>query len=199
MTAYEWRHAWALALLAVPIGLALVVNSGIIQFALLSKRDAALDSRPEIAHALEYLSRPFDPAGERLALAYAGVMKAMALSADAIPQDAVAASVKHENYAVITDRKAVNLSGIVSPQQQLCNLRRADVHAVFLSRLTTRYNPRGMDLLEPLREVSSGGRYLELPGTDVDAWLLFIDPRKLRERLAEGGADCRAFRHAPDP
>lgn len=174
--------------------LTLITNSIIIQGRLLEQRDAARDTKPDVAHSYEYYDSPSREFGRDIAIAYTSVMSTMTISAQRIPVHGVVATVKHANYSILADRRAVNLVAIVPYPQQLCNLKIKDVDAVFFSGLTTKFNKEGISLLEQYRDISSDVWKLAGEGGEHIAYGLIVDRRKLDLQLAKEGYNCQSYR-----
>ncbi len=173
--------------------LTLIANSIIIQGRLLAQRDAARNTNPGIAHSYEYYDTPAPEFGTKIASAFTAVTSSMTILAQRIPVHGVVATVKHANYSVLTDRRAVNLSAIVPHLQQLCNLKIKDVYAVFLSGLTTKFNQEGIELLEQYRGISSEVWMLGGEGSEHLAYGLVVDKTKLDSELAKEGYNCQSY------
>ncbi len=107
----------------ITVILILIVNSIIIQRQLLELRDVSRKKFPSIAHAYEYYNFPINDERKQISFTYKQIMRYMTISSERIPIDSVVASVKHTNYAILADRKAVKLVGVVTHLQQLCNLK----------------------------------------------------------------------------
>ncbi|MEE8496189.1 MAG: hypothetical protein V3S21_06880 [Xanthomonadales bacterium] len=177
----------------IAVILTLITNSIIIQGRLLERRDAAKNTRPDIAHAYEYYDSPSREFGMNIAKAYTSVMGSMTNSAQRIPVHGVVATIKHANYSILADRRAVNLVAIVPYPQQLCNLKIKNVDAVFLSGLTTDFNKEGIGLLEQYRGISSEVWMLEGEGGEHIAYGLIVDRKKLDSQIEKEGYNCRSY------
>lgn len=180
----------------VGAGLILIVHSAAIQFGLLGSRTGADDDFPQLRHSPEYyLATPENNLDDR-ALAYAWIAELMAGSIERIPSDSVVASDKHDNYALLTDRRALPLSSWVSLNQQLCNLQVKDVDFVFLAGFASTLNLKGLTLYRDYEKLASQiWSMATMDGTQV-AYLLQIDQSALAAELDSSGFSCERFRIA---
>ena len=105
----------------------------------------------------------------------------------------------HEFYAILANREAVNLVAIVSPMQRLCNLNMAGADAIFVSDLTTNFNPLGMKNLQEYRDVSTDVLTDSRAEGLAQTALVLVDHEKLINSLEDTNYDCRRFLHHPAP
>ena len=117
----------------------------------------------------------------------------MTVSSERIPIDSVVASVKHTNYAILADRKAVQLVGVVTHLQQLCNLKIKNVDVVYLSPLTNSFNNRGMSMIEQYRSISSEVWSMRGESGQVFSHVLMLDRAKLDSELLAEGFECKSY------
>jgi hypothetical protein len=174
--------------------LLMVVSVLPIHRQMIDTRTRSVESETGLEHSIDYLGNPYDPQSERFAMAMKGVMESMAESAKFVPREDVVAAVKHEFYALLAGRAAVNLTARVSIPQQLCNLEVAGVDWIFISELTTAYNPMGSKIVERFAGITTEEwTYVAIPDL-VETSLLKIDPQKLQARLVSARTDCDGFR-----
>ena len=123
----------------------------------------------------------------------------MKVSSERIPPDSVVASVKHENYAILADRKAVQLVGVVTHLQQLCNLKIKNVDVVYLSGLTNSFNKRGMSMVEQYQSISSEVWSMGGEGGQVVSYVLILDQAELDSELLAEGFECKSYQDHFNP
>jgi hypothetical protein len=112
-----------------------------------------------------------------------------------VPLHGVAATAKHTNFSILTNKRAVNLVTVVSESQQLCNLKMKDVDLVFLSSLTTDFNQEGYTQMEKYKRISSN--IWMVPGINGEgvAYSFAIDKKKLNSKLEKAGYSCQAYQN----
>ena len=187
------RYTFPINMSIIAIILILIVNSIIIQGQLLELRDVARKNFSNIAHAYEYYSFPTNDEKKRIATLFAHLMRYMAASSERIPIDSVVASVKHTNYAILADRKAVQLAGVVTHLQQLCNLKIKNVDVVYLSPLTNSFNKRGMSMIEQYQSISSEVWSMRGEDGQVFSYVLTLDRAKVDSELLAEGFECKTY------
>ena len=162
----------------------------IIQRQLLELKNVARKNFPSIAHAYEYYNFPTNREKKQISFTYKQIMRYITASSKRIPIDSVVASVKHANYAILADRKAVQLVGISTHLQQLCSLKIKNVDVVYLSPLTTSFNSRGMSMVEQYQSISSEVWSMGGEGGQVFSYVLMLDRAKLDAELLAEGIEC---------
>ena len=179
----------------IAVILILIVNSIIIQYQLLELRNAARKDFPSIAHSFDYYDIHSRDRGKQTASFYAYLMKYMTASSEHIPIDSIVASVKHESFAILADRKAVELVTIVTRIQQLCNLKIKNVDVVFLSGLSNSFNTSGLSMVEQYKSISSEVWSMGGEGIQVFSYLLMLDRAKLDSELLAEGFACKSYQY----
>lgn len=169
----------------------LIFNSLFVQASMVRQKNEATANNPIFANSFHYYDEPSRERGELLARFHAGMMIAIADSAAHIPPDNIVASVKHENYVILADRRAMALSVLVPYMQQLCNLKIRNVDVVFLSHMTTAHNEKNVTLLEDYRSISSDVWSLGDEGERIWAHAMFVDKTKLGLELES--QDCHFY------
>jgi hypothetical protein len=187
------RHPLLVKTVLVSVALILITNSIIVQARLLEQRGTVMDLDPELTHSYEFYDSPSREFGLMRALHFTDIMKYMAASAQHVPIHGVVATVKPVNYAILADRRAVNLVALVPQMQQLCNLKIKDVDVVFLSALTTKFNREGRTNLEKYRGVSSDVWTATSNGGEGMAYSVVIDKMKLDSELLKEGYNCQSY------
>jgi len=173
--------------------LAFTVNSTFIQLRMKKQREAAQNSSLDLSHSYEFYDFPSQASGIYQAISFATITKYIKNSVKHVQPNDVVATVKHVNYSLLTDRRAVNLSTIVSDIQQFCNLKVKDVDLVFLSDLTTGFNREGSAKWEKYKEISSN-IWKESVNEQMGAtYSVAIDKEKLNSKLEESGYDCQSY------
>ena len=173
--------------------LALIVNSFVIQTRMLAQRGATQSANLDLSHAYELYDFPSRDAGLYQATSFAMTKKYMKMSAQYVPPEGVVATVKHVNYSILTDKRAVNHVGVVSDLQQLCNLKIKGVDLIFLSDLTTGFNQEGYTQWEKYRDISSDIWKAPVMNNESVAYSIAIDKSKLNSKLEKAGYNCQAY------
>lgn len=175
----------------------LTINSSIIQSRLVALRNIARTDEPSIAHSLEYYRLADRSQAVNKAMVYKGVMLMMKESVQVIPKGSAVAAVKHEALTLLADRESINLSTIVSYNQQLCNFKIRDVEFVFISDLTTGYNPVGIGLLNNYQDISSYVFTVENSDGEQFVHVLKLDKERIDSKLDEVEFECQRFQDRP--
>ncbi len=181
-----------LALLAL-----LIVCTSQVQLDLIKLRDEAVSHHPRLAHAVEYYDNRFGAQSVALAHFYGYVSNFMQLSSEQLPERSVVASVKHENFALFSDRPSVSLSAVVSMEQQLCNFKLQGVDAIFLSGLTSSLNTKSLAALKDYRPYAREVLPMESEKGSQKAYVLLLDKSEVERGLEATGFQCNQVRYIP--
>lgn len=183
-----------IAYAVVGMGSILIAHSAFIHAGMLGMKKRAEPDFPQLAHSPEYYLATPENEGEELARFYVLITELMAGSVERIAEDSVVAAVKHDQYALLVDRRAVTLSGSVSLEQQLCNLKVKDVDMVFLSNLVTPLNRMGPTLYQPYEKFTSEVWPMATTDGSETAYIMQLDKSALAEELESSGYACERFR-----
>jgi len=189
----------ALKLLNVSFIVLLLINSLIFQNHFIELKNAARKDHPTIVHAREYYAVPDRNEAIHKASTFQDILRVMASTADIIPESSKVASDQHATLTVLADRAAVNLSSIVPPLQQLCNVKTAEVEFVFISGLTNSYNPMGIKLFDSYDNIASFNWSIKDSSGNPRAYVLQMDREKIDSILSETGYECVRFQDRPLP
>jgi hypothetical protein len=178
----------------VMAGCVLIAHSLVVHAGLLDSKRRVDSEFPSLAHSPEYYLATPDNDGVGLAKSYASVAALMVSSVERIPRDAIVAAVKHENYALLADRKAVALSGRVGMNQQFCNLKLGRVDYVLITNLVSTLNPLGLTLIDRYEPITAD-TWARTGADQISvAYVLKIDQAALDATLDASELVCEEIR-----
>jgi len=121
----------------------------------------------------------------------------MKSSKEIIPNKSVVASVAHASFVIVADRPSINLLTIVPIKKQLCNFKIANAEYVFITDVTTAYNPWGIRLFEAYEKYVSCVWSVKDDTGNAIVHILQLDDSKIDSLINACGFGCSQFKDQP--
>jgi 4-amino-4-deoxy-L-arabinose transferase-like glycosyltransferase len=182
---------------AIPFVVLLIFNGLLAQKQLLELRSEARTKYPAITHSREYYSLRDRRDAVNRSIVFQNTLSLMKSSKEIIPEKSMVASVGHASFLIVADRPGINLSTIVPINQQLCNLKIANVDYIFITDVTTAYNPWGLRLFEAYEEYASYVWSVKDDAGNAIVHILQLNDAKIDPILDASGFECHQFKDRP--